>query len=145
MNTNNTTTQYTDDTIDGVAGDEFTDRFFRDMIQKLDDNNVPMESRVLIIPPATRNAIMGIDRYVSSDFVGGQAVQSGLIGNLYGVDVYVSANCATIETAARKQCSFCRHSCGNVVPQGRYRSCRAAVSTFTNPVQAGILVNSVHG
>jgi len=100
MNTNNTTTQYTDDTIDGVAGDEFTDRFFRDMIQKLDDNNVPMESRVLIIPPATRNAIMGIDRYVSSDFVGGQAVQSGLIGNLYGVDVYVSANCATIETAA---------------------------------------------
>jgi N4-gp56 family major capsid protein len=101
MNTNNTTTQYTDDTIDGVAGDEFTDRFFRDMIQKLDDNNVPMESRVLIIPPATRNAIMGIDRYVSSDFVGGQAVQSGLIGNLYGVDVYVSANCATIETAAQ--------------------------------------------
>ena len=70
------------------------------MIQKLDDNNVPMESRLLIIPPATRNAIMGIDRYVSSDFVGGQAVQSGLIGNLYGVDVYVSANCATIETAA---------------------------------------------
>ena len=27
-------------------------------------------------------------------------VQSGLIGNLYGVDVYVSANCATIEAAA---------------------------------------------
>jgi hypothetical protein len=44
---------------------------------------------------------MGIDRYVSSDFVSGQSVQSGLIGNLYGVDVYVSANCATIETAAQ--------------------------------------------
>jgi len=37
---------------------------------------------------------------VSSDFVSGQAVQSGLIGNLYGVDIYVSANCATIEAAA---------------------------------------------
>ena len=97
FNDNGTTTQYTDDTL--VAGDEFTDAFFRDMIQKLDDNNVPMEDRVLVIPPATRNAIMGIDRYVSSDFVSGQSVQSGLIGNLYGVDVYVSANCATIEAA----------------------------------------------
>jgi len=98
FNDNGTTTQYTDDTL--VAGDDFTDAFFRDMIQKLDDNNVPMENRNLIIPPATRNAIMGIDRYVSSDFVSGQSVNSGLIGNLYGVDVYVSANCATIEAAA---------------------------------------------
>tara|TARA_R100000329_G_scaffold150702_1_gene144347 strand:+ start:6669 stop:7646 length:978 start_codon:yes stop_codon:yes gene_type:complete len=103
FNDNGTTTQYTDDTL--VAGDEFTDAFFRDMIQKLDDNNVPMEDRVLVIPPATRNAIMGIDRYVSSDFVSGQSVQSGLIGNLYGVDVYVSANCATIETAAQNTAS----------------------------------------
>jgi N4-gp56 family major capsid protein len=98
FNDNGTTTQYTDDTL--VAGDAFTDAFFRDMIQKLDDNNVPMENRNLIIPPATRNAIMGIDRYVSSDFVTGGTVSSGLIGNLYGVDVYVSANCATIEAAA---------------------------------------------
>ena len=97
FNDGGTTTQYTDDTL--VAGDEFTDAFFRDMIQKMDDNNVPMENRNLIIPPATRNAIMGIDRYVSSDFVSGQSVNSGLIGNLYGVDVYVSANCRTIEAA----------------------------------------------
>ena len=97
FNDGGTTTQYTDDTL--VAGDEFTDAFFRDMIQKLDDNNVPMENRCLIIPPATRNAIMGIDRYVSSDFVSGKSVESGLIGNLYGVDVYVSANCRTIEAA----------------------------------------------
>jgi len=97
FNDNGTTTQYTDDTL--VAGDEFTDAFFRDMIQKMDDNNVPMENRNLIIPPATRNAIMGIDRYVSSDFVSGGTVNNGLIGNLYGVDVYVSANCRTIEAA----------------------------------------------
>ena len=43
---------------------------------------------------------MGIDRYVSSDFVGGRGVESGLIGNLYGVDIYVSSNCPVIETAA---------------------------------------------
>jgi hypothetical protein len=32
--------------------------------------------------------------------VTGQVVNSGLIGNLYGVDIYVSANCRTIEAAA---------------------------------------------
>jgi len=95
FNDGGVTTQYTDDTM--VAADVFTDAFFRNMIQKMDDNNVPMESRVLIIPPSVRNTIMGIDRYVSSDFVSGSTVNSGLIGNLYGVDVYVSANCATIE------------------------------------------------
>ena len=95
FNDGGTTTQYTDDT--QVAADIFTDAFFRDMIQKLDDNNVPMDNRVLVIPPSVRNTIMGVERYVSSDFVSGQAVNSGLIGNLYGVDVYVSANCATIE------------------------------------------------
>ena len=98
FNDNGTTTQYTDDTM--VAADVFTDAFFRDMIQKLDDNNVPMDGRSLVIPPSVRNTIMGIDRYVSSDFVSGQAVNSGLIGNLYGVDIYVSANCRTIEAAA---------------------------------------------
>ena len=40
FNDGGTTTQYTDDT--AVAADIFSDAFFRDMIQKLDDNNVPM-------------------------------------------------------------------------------------------------------
>ena len=103
FNDNGTTTQFTQDTM--LAADVFTDAFLRDMIQKLDDNNVPMEDRVLVIPPSVRNVIMGIDRYVSSDFVSGQAVSSGLIGNLYGVDIYVSNNCATIETEAQNGAS----------------------------------------
>jgi len=95
FNDGGTTTQYTDDTL--VAADVFTDAFFRDMIQKLDDNDVPMDGRALVIPPSARNAVMGIDRYVSTDFVNSGKVDSGLIGNLYGIDVYVSSNCATIE------------------------------------------------
>ncbi len=43
---------------------------------------------------------MGIDRYVSSDFVSGQGVQNGLMGELYGIPIYVSSNCPTIETAS---------------------------------------------
>ena len=77
--------------VEGSALD-FSDQGFRDGIQILDDNNVPMDNRKLVIPPAARNHIMGIDRYVSSDFVNGRGVVNGKIGELYGVDVYVSTN-----------------------------------------------------
>lgn len=106
FNNNGTTTAFTGQAL--PANTEFSDGFFRDMIQKLDDNNVPMEDRCLVIPPSARNSIMGIDRYVSSDFVSGQGVQSGLIGNLYGVDVYVSNNCATIASGKRAALLFHR-------------------------------------
>jgi N4-gp56 family major capsid protein len=88
--------------IDTVAtGDNFTDLGFREAIKLMDDANVPMDGRVIVVPPAVRKSIMGIDRYVSSDFVGGRGVESGLIGNLYGVDVYVSSNAPILETAAQ--------------------------------------------
>jgi hypothetical protein len=86
----------------GVAtGDNFTDEGFREAIKLLDDANVPMEDRCLIIPPAARKTVMGIERYVSSDFRDDRTVKSGLIGNVYGVDIYVSSNCPTLETNVR--------------------------------------------
>mgnify|MGYP000669311254 FL=1 len=92
------TTAYAADTV--AAADVFTDAFLRDMIQKQDDADVPMDNRFLVIPPSLRNAIMGIDRYVSSDFVNGQGVVNGKIGELYGISIYVSSNVPVIETAA---------------------------------------------
>ena len=49
----------------------FTDDAFRALIQKMDDADVPMDDRCFVIPPSLRNAIMGVDRYVSTDFVNG--------------------------------------------------------------------------
>jgi len=82
-----------------VPADVFTDEAFRGLIQKMDDADVPMGDRCFVVPPSLRNAIMGIDRYQSSDFVNGGGVQSGKIGELYGIDVMVSTNCPIIETA----------------------------------------------
>jgi N4-gp56 family major capsid protein len=79
--------------------DVYSDAALRGLIKKLDDNNVPMDNRVFVIPPALRSAIMGTERYVSSDFRDTRTVQSGLIGSLYGIDIYVSSNCPVIETA----------------------------------------------
>lgn len=84
-----------------ATGDNFTDLAFREAIKILDDNNVPMDGRVLVIPPAVRKSILGLDRYVSSDFRSEQSVGTGYIGSVYGVDIYVSTNAPTLETAAQ--------------------------------------------
>ncbi len=76
----------------GATTTAFNDEGFRDAIQILDDNNVPGDSRVLVIPPAVKNAMLGISNYISADFVSGQPVVNGKIGSLYGVDIFVSTN-----------------------------------------------------
>lgn len=79
----------------------FSDLAFREAIKQMDDADVPMDGRVLVIPPSARRDILGIDRYNSSDFVNGQGVNTGLIGSLYGVDVYVTNNAPTLEAGVR--------------------------------------------
>jgi hypothetical protein len=87
---------------DGTADiGAFSDAVFRGLIQKMDDADVPMDGRSFVVPPSLRNAIMGIDRYTSTDFVNGKGVETGKIGNLYGVDVFVSTNVPTLESGVR--------------------------------------------
>jgi hypothetical protein len=90
-------TAYAEDTV--TTSDVFTDAGFRKLIQLMDDADVPMDGRKFAIPPSLRNAIMGVDRYNSSDFVDGRGVQNGQIGKLYGIDIFVSSNMPVIETA----------------------------------------------
>jgi N4-gp56 family major capsid protein len=94
---------YAEDTV--AVADVFTDAGFRAAIKELDDQDVPMDNRYLVIPPSARETIMGIDRYMSSDFVNGRGVNNGQIGQLYGIDVYVTSNCPVIETAANNSAS----------------------------------------
>jgi len=87
-------------TANGVAN-AFTDSALRDGIQLLDDNDVPMDQRVLVVPPSAINTIRGIDRYMSSDF-GGAGTIKGQIGTLYGIPVVVSTNCPALESGVNK-------------------------------------------
>jgi len=79
----------------GATTTVFNDEGFRAAIQILDDNNVPGDSRVIVIPPAVKRDMLGVANYISSDFVTGQPVANGKIGSLYGVDIVVSTNLAT--------------------------------------------------
>lgn len=94
-----TLTAFAEDTVS--AADVFRDDCFRTLIQKQDDANTPFDNRSFVIPPSLRNAIMGIDRYVSSDFVEPRgAVTKGKIGEIYGIPIYVSTNCPVVEAAS---------------------------------------------
>ena len=76
-----------------------TDIAIRRSIQRLDDTDVPMDGRFLIIPPSTRNTMMGISTYTQQAFVGevgaGNTIRNGEIGNVYGVPVFVTTNADT--------------------------------------------------
>jgi len=91
-------TAYAVDTV--AAADVFSDDGFRAAIKELDDADVPMDGRFLVVPPSVVETIRGITRYNSSDFVSGTPTVNGNIGSLYGIQIYVSTNCPVIETAA---------------------------------------------
>ena len=102
-------TAYAVDTV--TTSDVLTDAIFRKLIQNMDDANVPMDGRKFAFPPSLKNTIMGIDRYVSSDFVSGRSVQNGKIGELYGIDLYMSTNAPTVETAVENSAGDALKAC----------------------------------
>lgn len=74
-----------------------TDAGIRKMMQTLDDADVPMTGRVMVIPPVMRNTLMGLSRFTEQAFTGeggsANTIRNGKIGDIYGMEVYVTTNC----------------------------------------------------
>lgn len=82
-------------TLDSNASD-ITDAGIRAMILTLDNADVPMDNRFMIIPPVAANDLLGINRFTEQQYIGsGDAIKTGKIGMIYGIDVYVSTNTPT--------------------------------------------------
>ena len=91
------TTNYTGNSSNAA---DITDAGLRAMILVLDNANVPMDNRALIIPPVCANDLLGINRFTEQQYIGsGDAIKTGKIGMIYGIDVYISTNCPTTTTA----------------------------------------------
>jgi len=77
-----------------------SDAGIRAFILRLDNADVPMDNRALIIPPVAASTLLGIQRFTEQQFIGdGSAIKTGKIGQIYGIDVYVSTNCATVKSS----------------------------------------------
>jgi len=75
---------------------DITDAGIRALMLKLDNADVPMDNRSLIVPPVAANDMLGINRFTEQQFIGsGDAIKTGKIGMIYGVDVYISTNVPT--------------------------------------------------
>lgn len=92
-------------------GTALTDAGIRRVIQTLDDNDVPGRDRYLVIPPVTKRTLLGIARFTEQAFTGemggGNSIRNGLVGDVYGVPVYVSSNCKAIESADSSDYRVC--------------------------------------
>ena len=95
----NGTTLYTGNSSNAA---DITDAGIRAMILKLDNANVPMDNRYIVMPPIAANDLLGINRFTEQQFIGnGDAIKTGKIGMIYGMEVYVSTNCPTATSTDR--------------------------------------------
>ena len=84
------TTLYTGNSANSSA---ITDAGIRAMILKLDNADVPMDNRSLICAPVVASYMLAINRFTEQQFIGsGDAIKTGKIGQIYGVDVFVTSN-----------------------------------------------------
>jgi len=85
------------------AGVAIADAGLRKVIQTLDDADVPMADRFLVVPPVEKKTLTGVARFTEQAYVGeiggGNTIRNGLIGDLYGIPVYVSTNSPTNNSA----------------------------------------------
>ena len=68
-------------------------------LENLNDNDVPLNDRSLIVTPSCMTALMAEERFTEQAFIGsGNAIKTGKIGMIYGVDVYMSTKVGTGNT-----------------------------------------------
>jgi len=80
----------------GSSAADITDAGIRKFMLVLDNNDVPMTDRSLVIPPVAKSDMLGIARFTEQAFIGsGSAIKTGMMGNVYGVEVFVSSACPT--------------------------------------------------
>ena len=81
------------------AGGTITDAGIRAMILTLDNADVPMDNRSLILPPVAASTLLGLARFTEQAFTNSNdAIKTGKIGNIYGMEVFVTNSAPTTGT-----------------------------------------------
>lgn len=78
-------------------GTALTDVGIRTVIQALEDSDIDSSELKFVIPPVEAKVLRGIARFTEQAFRGdGSVLKTGMLGNLYGVEVFTSTNCPWI-------------------------------------------------
>jgi hypothetical protein len=81
----------------GSAGQTFTDDIILEIMEGLDEADVP-EPRVIIGDPSTRVDIFKIDKFIRVDYVRTPSVPTGKIGDIYNMEVKITNNLTAAST-----------------------------------------------
>lgn len=94
---------------DGTFWDETTstdisDAGIRTLVKDLDDQDAPQAARYFVVPTIVKFDLLGTDRFTEQAFVGevgsGNSIRNGLIGDVYGTEVFVTNQMPLVEDAA---------------------------------------------
>ena len=89
---------------DGSTSTDISDAGIRTMIKALDDVDAPMSGRVFVVPTIVKQDLLGLSRFTEQAFVGeaggGNTIRNGLIGDIYGMEVYVTTNLPQVDNSA---------------------------------------------
>ena len=86
----------------GADGQTFTDDIFINLIEGLDEADVPRRDRALVVDPSVVADIYKIDKFMSFDYSKNPFATEGYVGriNAYQTPVYITNNLSTASTGA---------------------------------------------
>ena len=89
------------ETFTGANEADITDIGLRSLVLALDNADVPMDNRSLIIPPICANDLLALNRFTEQAYIGsGDAIKTGKIGQIYGVDIYITTATPSVKAGA---------------------------------------------
>lgn len=111
-------------------GANLTDAGIRRIFRNMDDDDLPLSDRSIVIPPCQKEVLLGIPRFTEQAFTGeagsSNAIRAGMFGQIYGTPVFVSTNCGnttnTSTTTSYRACLFFHKSAFALAEQMTVRS-----------------------
>lgn len=97
----------------GAYGTALNDNLILTVNRYLDENKAPMGERYIVVHPKGKAEMLAIDKYVRYDAVGvggdANSIKNGKIGEIYGVEVFMSQNLVYLDTATDEYNSLFFH------------------------------------
>lgn len=88
---------------DHTATTDISDAGIRTFVKLLDDEDAPMLGRVMVVPTIVKYDMLGLARFTEQAYTGevgpNNSVRNGLVGDVYGMEVFVTTNLPLVEDA----------------------------------------------
>ncbi len=82
----------------GADGQTLTDDIILELMQTLDEADVPEDDRSIILDPSSKVDLLKIDKFVRNDYVREPVTPTGKFGNIYNMGVFITNNLTAATT-----------------------------------------------